>query len=102
MKIRFFIFWLILVLLSSFAVFAELSFDVETGKAFAKSSIGSGIITAPMKQEKKKPIYAYITKTGKKYHNGNCRHLKKSKIKITLEEAKKRGYTPCKVCKPPN
>lgn len=43
----------------------------------------------------------YVTKTGEKYHRGTCRYLSKSKIKTTLGEAKRRGYTACKVCKPP-
>jgi len=42
----------------------------------------------------------YITKTGSKYHRGNCRHLKSSKIPISLEKAKSDGYEPCKTCKP--
>lgn len=40
----------------------------------------------------------YITNTGKKYHNGNCRHLKKSKIAISLSDAVAKGYTACKTC----
>ena len=46
-------------------------------------------------------VYVYITKTGKKYHRDGCRYLKHSKILITLEDAKARGYEACKVCKPP-
>lgn len=42
----------------------------------------------------------YITKTGEKYHKGNCRYLSMSKIEITLENAVKQGYEPCSVCKP--
>lgn len=42
----------------------------------------------------------YITRTGTKYHNGNCRYLSKSKIPITLKEAVERGYGPCSVCGP--
>jgi hypothetical protein len=42
----------------------------------------------------------YITKTGAKYHKSNCRHLSKSKISISLEDAKGKYYTACKVCKP--
>ena len=41
----------------------------------------------------------YITRTGAKYHLGNCRYLKSSKIPISLEKAKQ-NYTPCSVCKP--
>jgi methylphosphotriester-DNA--protein-cysteine methyltransferase len=43
----------------------------------------------------------YITRTGEKYHKESCSSLKKSKIPITLEEAIKQGYEPCKRCDPP-
>jgi len=46
-------------------------------------------------------VIVYITSTGTKYHCDGCRYLSKSKIPITLEEAKKRGYEPCSVCNPP-
>ena len=47
-------------------------------------------------------VTVYITKKGKKYHKESCRSLSRSKkIALSLEEAKKRGYTPCKTCKPP-
>ena len=42
----------------------------------------------------------YVTKTGKKYHRAACTFLTKSKISMSLVEAKKRGFTGCKVCKP--
>lgn len=42
----------------------------------------------------------YVTKTGKKYHNEDCRYLRQSSIAINLHDAIKRGYTPCLVCKP--
>jgi len=42
----------------------------------------------------------YITRTGTKYHRPGCRYLRKSKIPIPLNEAKKH-YEPCSVCKPP-
>jgi len=42
----------------------------------------------------------YITKTGAKYHRDGCRYLSKSKIAISLEDAK-RSYTACSVCSPP-
>jgi len=43
----------------------------------------------------------YITNTGEKYHVGTCRYLSKSKIAISLSDAKAQGYEPCKVCRPP-
>lgn len=101
MKHKLLVFGLITTLLMASSVATSLSYDTEDGKAFAKSSSIKAVAISSQDQEKKKEVYVYITKTGKKYHKGNCRYLKKSKIKITLEEACKRGYTPCKVCKPP-
>ena len=43
----------------------------------------------------------YITRTGKRYHRDGCRYLATSKIPISSKDAKAKGYTPCKVCHPP-
>jgi hypothetical protein len=42
----------------------------------------------------------YVTRTGEKYHRGSCRHLSRSKIPISLADAKL-SYGACKVCRPP-
>ena len=42
----------------------------------------------------------YVTRTGKKYHLDGCRSLSKSKIPISLAEAKQK-YSPCSRCNPP-
>ena len=42
----------------------------------------------------------YITDTGKKYHRAGYRSLAKSKHAISRANAKARGYSPCRVCKP--
>jgi hypothetical protein len=42
----------------------------------------------------------YGTKTGKKYHRETCSSLRKSKIAMKLTEAKFKGLTACKKCKP--
>jgi micrococcal nuclease len=47
-------------------------------------------------------VTVYITKTGAKYHNDGCNSLRKSKIAVTLKEAKERGYGACKNCDPPS
>lgn len=46
------------------------------------------------------PIYVYIAKNGEKYHHEDCDYLKYTKIKITLEDARNNGYSPCSVCTP--
>ena len=56
----------------------------------------------PPEQQPQAEKIVYITKTGKKYHRLGCRYLRKSCIPISLIEAKRRSYTPCKVCKPPS
>ena len=45
-------------------------------------------------------MIVYVTQTGKKYHRSGCRYLSKSKIPISLKEAKT-SYSPCSVCSPP-
>ena len=44
--------------------------------------------------------YVVITAKGKKYHVEGCRTVKKAYQKLTVDEAKKKGYKPCKVCNP--
>lgn len=56
---------------------------------------------APRRAEQPKEQTVYITRTGKKYHRARCRYLAKSKFPMALSEAKEQGYTPCKVCRPP-
>jgi hypothetical protein len=41
----------------------------------------------------------YVTGSGKKYHAKNCDLAKTGKKGLTLDEAKKQGYTPWKSCK---
>ena len=43
----------------------------------------------------------YVTRTGEKYHRGDCQHLQKSKIPTTIHIAST-NYSACKVCKPPS
>ena len=42
----------------------------------------------------------YVTRTGKKYHRASCSSLRRSKISISLADAKQR-YGPCGRCNPP-
>lgn len=40
------------------------------------------------------------SKSGKKYHKQGCKFLSDDSKQLKLEEAKKRGYEPCKICFP--
>lgn len=86
------------------------SVDVRTKKEAAapKPVVEKPKEEPPKQEEPEKPeepvsqeVTVYITKTGKKYHRDGCGSLSKSKIPITLEEAKSKGYEPCKTCNPP-
>lgn len=55
--------------------------------------------TKKVSSSKAEQTIVYITKTGTKYHKGNCYCLK-SKIKKTLSEVKDK-YEPCSICNPP-
>lgn len=44
------------------------------------------------------PGMVVITAKGKKYHNPGCRTVKKTYKILTVQEARSKGYTPCKVC----
>jgi len=75
---------------------------IHTAVERAWTNGGFGILTAKEEGLELEPEggIVFITRTGIRYHKGDCRYLRKSRIPIDLEEAKGKGYTPCKVCKP--
>lgn len=84
--------------------------DVETGFAIETSthdpvysikSVDSEYESDTADVSEHSEYMVYVTATGKKYHQANCRYVKgKSNIKeLTLEEADER-YSPCLVCDP--
>lgn len=58
------------------------------------------VAAEPDPQRDESTITVYVTDTGERYHRGSCMHLRRSKHAVSLKEAKRRGYTPCKVCRP--
>jgi competence protein ComEC len=56
---------------------------------------------ATQAQQDPKALTVYVTRTGKRYHRDGCRYLAASKIPISLKDAKAKGYTACKGCRPP-
>lgn len=61
------------------------------------------VAQAPARQQQPqtKEQTVYVTRTGKKYHTATCRYLSRSKIPISLKDAKTQGFTACSVCNPP-
>ena len=46
-------------------------------------------------------VNVVITPKGKKYHYASCRTVRGRYTVLTVAQARKRGYKPCKVCSPP-
>ncbi len=47
-------------------------------------------------------VSVVVTPKGKKYHYADCRTVKKKYRVLTVAQARKQGYKPCKVCNPPS
>ena len=62
-------------------------------------SVEAGETSAAVESESEGEVY--VTRTGKKYHREGCRSLSRSKIPISLAEAKERNFGPCGRCNPP-
>lgn len=69
-------------------------------RAWLKGSFG--VIAADEEGFDLEPVLrtVYVTRTGIRYHLGNCRYLRKSKIPMEMGAATALSYTPCKVCRP--
>ena len=73
--------------------------DGSDGGGSASAVVRSSEITetAPPTSEN---VEVYVTRTGKKYHSDGCSSLRRSKIPISLAEAKQK-YGACSRCSPP-
>lgn len=72
----------------------------STGSASSQSASVSEPVPAAAPSEDQS-VTVYTTNTGTKYHIDGCTYLSKSKIPISLEDAKAKGLTPCSKCQPP-
>lgn len=74
----------------------------ESGYADGKASVtSSSSFSSGSSYSQPQTVTVYVTNTGSKYHMSGCQYLKKSRIPISLSNAKKQGYTPCSRCNPP-
>jgi hypothetical protein len=64
-----------------------------------KTFLLSSVLFIALSLTKVKAQTVYITETGKKYHSKNCSIVKTGKKGISLKDARKEGYEPCKGCK---
>jgi membrane protein involved in colicin uptake len=70
---------------------------IAVAKAEAEAIAAAAAVAA---SNTKVETIVYVTKTGEKYHSDGCQYLSKSKIAISLSDAKA-SYSPCSKCNPP-
>lgn len=71
------------------------------GKVFVRDREGRESTIAPQtRPDDAATVTVHVTATGTKYHRAGCRYLSKSDIPVSHKDAKRRGYTPCKACRP--
>lgn len=74
--------------------------SVDKKASTIKENAPPTIILEEKKEESFSENYVvYRTATGTKFHRDGCSYLK-SKVEITIDEAKKGGLTPCSRCRP--
>lgn len=72
----------------------KLAENAHTESPQTQDSVSSTVTTGSSVGE-----YVYITRSGEKYHKANCPHIKGSETtELTVEDAERLGYEPCKNC----
>ena len=82
-----------------FQQYEQRAHAIEKGLWPTKTSMRIQETVSPALPTSGSEIMVYITRTGKKYHRADCSSLRKSRISVSLEEAKQ-FYTPCLRCRP--
>ncbi len=77
--------------------FKDTSIDGSGGTTVANPTTKPAVTSAPVDAT----TTVYRTATGMKYHLDGCQYLSKSRIALSLSDAKTMGLAPCSVCKPP-
>ena len=75
--------------------------EEQTSRPSGRKS-SKAAVKAPAQQTAKGSGNVVITPKGKKYHYSWCRTVRGSYTALTVAQARKRGYKPCKVCSPPS
>ena len=63
-------------------------------------SLGATLVFQVSAEGEEYMVWIATSGKGKKYHEEDCRTLKKGKRSIPLSKAKAMGYEPCEVCNP--
>lgn len=80
-------------------MFLKRLFSVSILAAFLLS-LGATLAFQVSAEGEEYMVWIATSGKGKKYHEEDCRTLKKGKRSIPLSKAKAMGYEPCGVCNP--
>jgi len=84
--------------------YAELfrTLQVEAREAdrglWGSAAVGAPPVPPPSAAPQSGDTTVFITRTGERYHDDGCRFLARSRIPISLTEARARGFEACRVC----
>lgn len=81
------------------AIFQEPSASGDTTSA-SHSSVDASETPEPESTTQSQPVSGqyYVTQSGSKYHISTCSYLSKSRIAVSAETIKTKGYSPCSRC----
>ena len=81
------------------------AFTIEAPAETSAPSSSTSAVTSPQatttskQEDEPQSETVYITKSGKRYHKPDCRHIVgRDVLEKTISEAEEDGYTPCKDC----
>lgn len=75
--------------------------DKEADIHTTSTNVQESIQQEPTTEAVPAPDCVFVSLSGKKYHKSTCKHIKGSTlIELSIEEATKAGYEPCKDCMP--
>lgn len=83
---------------SGYEAGVKVASSVASSSGNTKSSNNAKPSSSSSNSSKPQSTTVYITKTGSKYHRSGCQYLSKSKISISSDDAKARGYSACSRC----
>lgn len=56
------------------------------------------VTVAASAEDMRRPVW--ITRTGNRFHREDCPHARSAGMRTTAEAAMRKGYKPCKTCRP--
>jgi hypothetical protein len=90
--------------MSSQTMYAEYANELREKRKASAGTAPTSLSPSASDESSRLPYSAatavYVSKSGRKFHRGDCRYVRGGARPIPRGDALKSGYTPCSVCKP--